>query len=65
MSPIAINALKYLFPLPNAGPTNAISNNFVENLPTPISSDQADMRLDENVNSKQTIFARRWPPMGN
>jgi hypothetical protein len=58
MSAIALNALKYLFPVPNAGPTNAISNNFVENLPTPISSDQADMRLDENVNSKQTIFAR-------
>jgi Carboxypeptidase regulatory-like domain/TonB dependent receptor len=58
MSPIALSALNYLFPLPNAGPANAISNNLVENLPTPISSDQADLRLDQNINTKQTVFAR-------
>src|SRR5262249_47391245 len=58
VSPIAQKALQYLFPLPNTGLAGAISNNFVENLPTPISSDQADMRIDQNINSKQTIFAR-------
>ncbi len=58
ISPVALNALKYLFPLPNAGAPNSISNNFSENLPTPISSDQADLRIDQNINSKQSAFVR-------
>jgi hypothetical protein len=58
ISPIAQNVLKYLFPLPNAGRPNAIANNFVQNFPTPISSDQGDMRIDQNINSNQTAFAR-------
>jgi hypothetical protein len=58
ISPVAANALKYLFPLPNAGAPNAIANNFVENIATPISSDQADLRLDHVISSKMTIFAR-------
>ncbi|HTA68531.1 MAG TPA: TonB-dependent receptor [Bryobacteraceae bacterium] len=58
ISPVALNALKYLFPLPNAGAPNAIANNYVANIPTPISSDQADLRLDHVINSKMTVFAR-------
>jgi hypothetical protein len=58
ISPVSANALTYLFPLPNAGAPNAISNNFVENIPTPISSNQADLRLDHVINSKMSIFAR-------
>ncbi len=58
ISSVASNALKYLFPLPNAGGPNAISNNFVENIATPISSDQPDLRLDHVISSKMTIFAR-------
>jgi hypothetical protein len=58
ISPIALNVQQYLFPLPNAGAPNAIANNFVQNLPTPISSDQGDMRLDQSISSKQTAFAR-------
>jgi Carboxypeptidase regulatory-like domain/TonB dependent receptor len=52
------NVLKYLFPLPNAGAANAIANNYVQNFPTPISSNQGDLRIDQNINSKQTAFAR-------
>jgi hypothetical protein len=58
ISPIALNVLKYLFPLPNTGTPNAIANNFVENAPTPINSDQGDMRIDHAISSKQSAFAR-------
>ncbi len=58
ISPVAANALTALFPLPNAGSATAISNNFIVNAPTPISSDQADLRLDHAINSKMTVFAR-------
>ena len=58
ISAVSLNALKYLFPLPNTGSLNSLSNNYVLNMPTPISSDQADLRLDQNINSKQTVFAR-------
>jgi hypothetical protein len=58
ISPVAQSALKYLFPLPNTGPANAIANNYSVNFPTPISSNQADLRLDQVINSKQTFFVR-------
>lgn len=58
MSSVAVNALNYLFPLPNTGGPNALANNYVENIPTSISSDQADLRLDQIINSKMTLFAR-------
>ena len=35
--PLTLNALQYLFPLPNTGAPNAISNNYSLNLPVPIS----------------------------
>ena len=58
ISTLAKNALKYLFPLPNTGGPNAISNNFSTNFPAPISSNQGDIRLDQNISSRQTAFAR-------
>ena len=58
ITPVAANALKYLFPLPNTGAANSIANNYVQNMPTPISSDQADLRIDQVIDSKQTVFAR-------
>jgi hypothetical protein len=58
ISPVALNALRYLYPLPNAGAPNAIANNFVENFPAPITSNQGDMRVDQNITSKQTAYAR-------
>src|SRR5947199_4528877 len=51
------NVLTYLFPLPNTGAPNAIANNYVQNFPTPISSNQDDVRIDQNLNSKQNAFA--------
>ena len=58
ISPVAANALKYLFPLPNTGGPNALANNYVENVATPVNSDQGDIRLDQVITSKQTVFAR-------
>ena len=58
ISPVALNALKYLFPLPNTGSPNSIANNYSVNFPTPISSNQADLRLDQVINSNQTVFVR-------
>ncbi|HVR27599.1 MAG TPA: carboxypeptidase regulatory-like domain-containing protein [Candidatus Polarisedimenticolia bacterium] len=58
ISSYAQKALQSLFPLPNTGPPNSIVNNYVENFPTPISSNQGDVRVDEVINAKQSFFAR-------
>jgi outer membrane receptor protein involved in Fe transport len=58
ISPVSKAALQYLWPLPNTGASNAIANNFRMNLPTPISSNQEDFRVDQTISSKQTMFIR-------
>lgn len=58
ISPVALAALKYLFPLPNTGAPNAISNNYSTNFPTPITSNQGDFRVDQNFGGRQTAFVR-------
>jgi len=50
--------LKSLFPLPNTGAPDTIANNYVENFPTPITSNQGDVRVDHNITSKQSVFVR-------
>jgi hypothetical protein len=57
-SPVSKAALQYLWPLPNIGAPNAIANNFAYNLPTPISSNQGDFRVDQTISAKQTMFVR-------
>jgi Carboxypeptidase regulatory-like domain len=58
VAPLSLAALKYLFPLPNTGPASAISNNYVTNFPTPISSNQGDIRGDQKITNNQSVFAR-------
>jgi hypothetical protein len=58
ISPLSLNTLKYLFALPNTGAPGAIANNYVSNFPTPTTSDQGDMRIDQNLGSRQNVFAR-------
>ena len=58
IAPVSLAALKYLYPMPNAGGPNSIANNYVQNYATPISSNQGDIRLDQNITSKQSAFAR-------
>jgi hypothetical protein len=50
--------LNQLFPLPNTGGAGAIANNYAINFPTPISSQQGDLRLDQVITTRQTFFIR-------
>lgn len=58
ISSVSSAILKYLFPLPNAGSVNSIVNNYVQNFPTPITSNQGDARVDQILTSKQSVFLR-------
>jgi hypothetical protein len=54
---VSANVLNYLFPHANTN-LNGFSNNYEENFAAPISSDQADLRIDQVLTSKQSVFAR-------
>ncbi len=58
ISPLSAAALKYMFPLPNTGSPNSLVNNYVDNFPTPISSNQGDFRADQILTSNQSFFVR-------
>jgi hypothetical protein len=58
VSPVAANILKYLMPVPNTGSSSSFQNNYTENFPAPISSNQFDIRIDQNITSKQSIYGR-------
>jgi hypothetical protein len=58
ISPLSTKILNYFFPLPNYGAPGAIANNYETAFPTPITSNQGDMRVDRNITDKQTAFAR-------
>jgi hypothetical protein len=58
ITPISANLLQVLMPTPNLGPADSYANNYEINFPSPISSNQGDVRLDHVVSSKQTVFAR-------
>ena len=58
ISPLAAKSLGLLYPLPNYGPANATSNNYLATFTVPIASNQADLRLDQMLTSKQQFYAR-------
>jgi hypothetical protein len=58
VSPVAANVIKYLMPLPNSGSADSFQNNYVSNFPAPISSNQFDIRIDQNITQKQSIYGR-------
>ncbi|HXZ42753.1 MAG TPA: carboxypeptidase-like regulatory domain-containing protein [Terriglobales bacterium] len=58
ISPFAQRTLQYLFPLPNTGGPNSLVNNYVDNFPTPISTNQGDVRVDQNIGTRHSVFAR-------
>lgn len=55
---VASNMLQYLMPAPNYGPADSVQNNYQINFPSPISTNQGDVRLDETITQKQSIFVR-------
>jgi len=58
VTPIAANVLQYLFPAPNVGSPDSYANNYQTNFPSPISTNQGDIRLDQTISLKQSLFAR-------
>ena len=58
VDPIAANLLTYLMPMPNFGAASSYANNYQINFPSPISSNQGDVRIDKNLSGKQSLFAR-------
>ena len=58
ISPIAAAILQY-YPLPiQGGVNNFAAFNHTVNVPNPILSDQFDIRIDHNINTKQNVFGR-------
>ena len=58
ISPLSLAVLDKLFPLPNTGAPDAIASNYVTNFPTPIRSNQGDVRVDHNITPTQSVFGR-------
>jgi hypothetical protein len=58
VSAISANLLQYLMPTPNYGDAGSFANNYQINFPSPISSNQGDVRLDRTLSTKQSVFAR-------
>ena len=50
--------MQTLMPMPNYGPAGSWVNNYQVNIPSPISSNQGDVRLDHIFSARQTAFAR-------
>jgi Carboxypeptidase regulatory-like domain/TonB dependent receptor-like, beta-barrel len=59
IAPLSLRAMNYFWPdPPNYGADGAIANNYSQNYPTSIVNNQGDLRVDQNITSKQTTFAR-------
>jgi hypothetical protein len=58
VSAISAQLLQVLMPTPNLGDPDSYVNNYQINFPSPISSNQGDVRLDRTLSSRQTAFAR-------
>ncbi len=58
VSPVAANMMRLFYPLPNRGSADSYQNNYAINFPTPISSNQGDLRLDQTFTPKQSGFVR-------
>jgi len=57
ISPLSTAFLNYMFPMPNI-PSAGLVNNYVTNFPASVSSDQGDLRLDQQVTQNQSFNAR-------
>ncbi|HTX77486.1 MAG TPA: hypothetical protein VMD29_14855, partial [Terracidiphilus sp.] len=58
VSPISAALMQYLMPTPNYGPAGSYVNNYQVNIPSPIGSNQGDVRLDHSFSARQNVFAR-------
>jgi hypothetical protein len=58
ISPVSANIMKYLMPHENIGDPASYQKNYRVNFPAPISSNQADLRIDYVATAKQSMFIR-------
>ncbi len=58
VSPVSANLLNLFYPLPNRGSADSYQNNYAVNFPSPITSNQGDLRLDQTFSPKQSGFLR-------
>ncbi len=58
INPYAIKLMDFFLPTPNYGAPGAVSNNYLATYSTPINSAQADGRVDQVINSKNTVYVR-------
>jgi outer membrane receptor protein involved in Fe transport len=58
ISPVSANIMKYLMPHENIGDPTSYQKNYRVNFPAPISSNQADLRIDYVATAKQSMFIR-------
>jgi hypothetical protein len=58
VSAISASLLNALMPRPNYGTAGSYANNYQINFPSPISANQGDVRLDQSISAKQSVFAR-------
>ncbi len=58
LNPYTQKLLNFLYPLPNYGAPGIISNNYLATYAIPINSAQEDIRIDQSLGSKHSIFVR-------
>jgi hypothetical protein len=58
ISPVSANIMKYFMPHQNIGDPTSFQKNYRVNFPAPITSDQADLRIDYAPTSRQSMFVR-------
>ncbi|MEO6725694.1 MAG: carboxypeptidase-like regulatory domain-containing protein [Blastocatellia bacterium] len=58
ISPVATATLSLFYPQPNTGAATATSNNLSQLFPAPTDSNQFDVRIDQNLSERQSIFGR-------
>ena len=58
VTPVAASLLQNLFPAQNYGGPDTYAYNYRANFPSPISTNQGDVRIDQMLTPKQSIFAR-------
>ncbi|HEV2666322.1 MAG TPA: hypothetical protein VG324_15490, partial [Blastocatellia bacterium] len=55
---VSRKTLDLFYPQPNTGSPNSPSNNLTGLFPAPTDSDQFDVRIDQNLSSRQSVFGR-------
>ena len=58
LNPYSLALLNKFYPLPNYGDPTLVANNYLDSFSNPINSAQGDIRVDQIISPKHTIYAR-------